>query len=134
MGNGLRLSAAGCRCHSRAVQRDAFPSPMQRSELQSRQERDTLGRQRVANRPPALPAVVAALLLFALIVPIAAAKLDAFWVSEPTFSLETEQPVCVASGLCFRLVGDSLERNGSVHRVALRISGVVNVYQALFQC
>jgi len=51
------------------------------------------------------------LLLFALIVPIVAAKLDAFWVSEPTFSLDTEQPVCVASGLCLRLAGDRLERN-----------------------
>jgi len=102
---------------------------MQRSELQSRQERDTLGHQRMANRPPALRAVVAALLLFALIVPIVAAKLDTLWLSEFPFSLETTQPVCVPSGLCFRLAGDRLERNGSVHRVALRITGVDNVYQ-----
>src|SRR5262245_51665714 len=108
--------------------RNPFPSPMQRSELQSCQERDTLGHQRLASRAPALPAVVAALLLFALIVPIVAAKLDALWLSKIPFGLESTQPVCVPSGLCFRLAADGLERNGPVHRAALRLTAASHVH------
>ena len=52
LSGGIGLDATVGAARVIGPQRDPFPSPMQRSELQSRQERDTLGQQRVAKSPP----------------------------------------------------------------------------------
>ena len=72
---------------------------------------------------------MAALLLFALVVPTVAAKLDALRLSELAFNIEAPGPVCVSSGYCFGVSGSTFERTGSTYRLPLMITGVDNVYR-----
>ena len=88
-----------------------------------------MGQQRIRNRNDPLSVAVAALLLFALAVPTVAAKLDALRLSEFALNIEAPDPVCVSSGYCFRVSGNTFERTGSTYRLSLMITGVDNVYR-----
>ena len=88
-----------------------------------------MGQQRARDRNEPLSVAVAALLLFALVVATAAAKLDALRLSELAFNIEAPDPVCVSSGYCFGVSGSTFERTGSAYRLPLMITGVDNVYR-----
>jgi len=75
-----------------------------------------------------LSAVVAALLLFVVAVPIVSSKLDSLWSSEFTFRVDVIDPACIPPGLCFRFFDAKVQRTTSGYSIAVRIEGANNVY------
>jgi hypothetical protein len=76
-----------------------------------------------------LSAVVGALLLFVVTIPVVSSKLDSLWSSQFTFRVDSTAPACVPPGLCFRFPGHRIERAASAYRIAVQIEGVDNVYE-----
>jgi hypothetical protein len=82
-----------------------------------------------AQRSGGVAVLIAALLLFVVAVPIVSAKLESLWSSEFTFLVDSYEPTCVPSGICFRFLDAKVRHTQAGYRIGVRIEDADNVYK-----
>jgi hypothetical protein len=97
---------------------------------------DTLGRvtapkahREAEHHASLLPAVLAALFLSFVTIPVVSSRLDSLWSSQFMLGrIDVSSPACVPPGICLRYFVSKVERTTSGYELPIVIEGVDNVY------
>jgi hypothetical protein len=76
-----------------------------------------------------LAVVLAVALLFVLAVSVALSKLGILWSSQFTFVANSDAPVCVPGGPCFRFIGATLKHTTAGQAIPLRMARIDNLFE-----